>query len=443
MTSFPKPIRSTESNSVILYDPTLPHVSLRSYLERVTDELCRQALKVAAFENKHLLPSEQKWKEMSVVKIAPNPIHLDVKIDFSFDDPSIEVSAPFFLKSSQFCFDSPILVPKKKSGPLHTRALFSLHQAIHQDGDLIRFRKTENNLDIYIFDKKSYLVWSNGPQKGHIYRVLKKSKTRTFQPISQDNFKKYLDAWIQNPSSKDCEKYLETCALDLFERKHGDYHLWEAQYFSFPGQDESIIDLFTEIQNLRFRHWMSKYGVNYSGMLKLRPEVYEELVPHAKMPKIFLTHGTYSDKLPSIIQLGGIASSLHAATLGIHKTRGGEIGGSGSCSSRSVSFWEYPLGNAAVCPGFGMREGFEYPITLAVGESHYLDHNSYHSLGLAKGSKGPLRGEMRGEAMVKLFWPIECIDYIFVPSFAVEDTSKLLEEHGFTHIEVLPFTRAP
>ena len=235
---------------------------------------------------------------------------------------------------------------------------------------------------------------------------------------------------------------MKKSALDLFESKHGDYHLWDAQYFTFPGQDESIIDLFTEIQNLRFGPWlMDRYGINSYRILDLRPEVHEELVPNKSLPKIFLTHGTFSDKLASIIQLGGLAGSFYADRLGIKKIQGGESGGSSSWSSCSVSFWEFPKGNGWICPGFGVREGFEYPITFSVGENHYKDHNSYHALGLSRGAKGPLRGGMAGEATVNLFWPIECIDYIFVPPFAVKNTSKLLEEHGLTHIEVFPYTR--
>lgn len=132
----------------------------------------------------------------------------------------------------------------------------------------------------------------------------------------------------------------------------------------------------------------------------------------------------------------------YARRVGIQKTRGGESGGSHSFDSSKVSFWHSPEGNGTISPGFGPRESFEYPITFAVGENHYKDPNSYNPFGTTRGNRlGPLRGEMAGEAKVGLFWPIECIDYIFVPLFAVNATYKILEEHGLTHIKVLPYTR--
>ncbi len=49
-------IVSSTSTAVVLYDPTLPHVSIRSHLEKITDETCRRSLEVAKFEKSHLCP---------------------------------------------------------------------------------------------------------------------------------------------------------------------------------------------------------------------------------------------------------------------------------------------------------------------------------------------------------------------------------------------------
>ena len=55
MASSPSQVQPS-STAVVLYDSTLPHVTLGAHLERITDEVCRRSLEVAKFERSHLCP---------------------------------------------------------------------------------------------------------------------------------------------------------------------------------------------------------------------------------------------------------------------------------------------------------------------------------------------------------------------------------------------------
>jgi len=50
MTSFPDPLKST---AIVAYDPTLPHVSLKSHIEKVTDEIFRQSFNAQIADHQH------------------------------------------------------------------------------------------------------------------------------------------------------------------------------------------------------------------------------------------------------------------------------------------------------------------------------------------------------------------------------------------------------
>lgn len=54
MTSFPDPVKST---ALVVYDPTLPHVSLGSHLEKVTDEIFRRSFNVQIADYQHFSSS--------------------------------------------------------------------------------------------------------------------------------------------------------------------------------------------------------------------------------------------------------------------------------------------------------------------------------------------------------------------------------------------------
>lgn len=179
----------------------------------------------------------------------------DMMIDLDFSEP-VEPK-DLLLSVPKFSLDAG-MAPQKTSDQLHTREVFDLAKAELLNGTLIKSRTTENDLDIFIFNKRSYLVWNSGPKKGHIYRVLIKEEMRSFNPLSQDEFKRLLKELIKmpDPQQSDTLKRFQKCALDLFESKHGDYYLWDAQYFAFPGQDESVIDLFVEIQKSGLSDWV-------------------------------------------------------------------------------------------------------------------------------------------------------------------------------------------
>lgn len=89
MTSASNSIPAT-STALVLYGPTLPSVSARTYLEKVTDEVFRYSLEIAKFESRHLAPLGQKWKE-SAITIETHPLVMGVST------PSPAINNPHFL----------------------------------------------------------------------------------------------------------------------------------------------------------------------------------------------------------------------------------------------------------------------------------------------------------------------------------------------------------
>jgi hypothetical protein len=268
MISFPDSITST---ALILYNPQAhPLAQAKSYV--------------------------QKMQELFVEKSFSTQVKCceDIDINFSFEDDNEIADHPLENVNKSYIYSSTFWNQKTIFNELNIRNLFDMDLAKSLNGNLIKTRTIENNVDIFIFEKRSYLVWNSGHQKRHIYRILEKDETLTFHPISQDEFQRLLKELILNPrQDDDLINQFQKCALELFESKHGDYYLWNAQHFTFPGRDESIIDLFVEIQNLGFNRWVQKQRLevvhNSPSRIKqinipiknleLRSEAYQELNP--------------------------------------------------------------------------------------------------------------------------------------------------------------------
>ena len=58
------------STALILYDPTLPHISTKTHLEKRTDEAFRRSFEAEKTETRCLSPLGQRWKEKIVTGVA-------------------------------------------------------------------------------------------------------------------------------------------------------------------------------------------------------------------------------------------------------------------------------------------------------------------------------------------------------------------------------------
>lgn len=431
-------------------------------------------------------------------------------------------------------------------------------EAQKASGPFIEKRRVTEDVDVYIHENESYLLWTQGVQKHHIYRIVKKKVNAKFDPPPMEGFLKLVDDAIDRyaksndkpvvmelrsgflhrvyPQSKEQYELMSLFPKEVFllmERKYGDYDLREAQYFHFPGNRNDILRLFTQIQKigllnfvqaraikrllnpeimkkldviqlkdvyLAFQKCINSFeeeraqGAGYSlascepnpsalsepvkadfakfiseakGKWYFRPNygvksIGEEHFKDTKdfrPPRLYLTHGTYSQKIPNIIQLGGLASIDYAKSKGVFKSTGGEISGERGLDADKVSFYVLENDRDKLGLGYGPKEGFEYPVAFVVGARSRGNLHCYNAASekfgkmsndeleklLKPGEREIKEGPDRGvgtipqERTVPLFFPIECIDYVFTPPFAVEEVTEILREHKLNFIQVLPF----
>jgi hypothetical protein len=376
-------------------------------------------------------------------------------------------------------------------------------------------------LSVYVFDKKSYVVWESGPRKGQIYKILSRTPQKFIGVPSVDDIYQKLDSVLGLLQSQDKKEMIRVLAefsnyiFEIFEKRYGDLTSREAQYFSFGAQENKFLDLYLKIQNYGISSWAFTRDVIRSAKAQLKlllenkpltsqyqllndelfavdrevlrgfsildspisqlttfDSIFSDLQPRetallieyllektSKIPffnnylpiskkfyclgenkneriKIAAVHGTFSGKFPDIIQLGGLASKYYLEGKQVHKISGGEYGGVICHAPAHVSFWDMSKDKVPLYLGYGKQIAFEYPISFAVSEQHLHDVSCF-----------PLRaprlsgGTLANELVVSSFWPLKCVDYIFVPKNVVKEVQLTLADFGHNHIQVIPFEK--
>jgi len=118
MTSFPDPVTST-STALVPYNPTLPHISLGSHLERVTDEAYRHSLELAKYAASHFpqVPPKiftgRNFEHFSVSLNTPRCLTTDSSIDIE-----VFAAAPGDHKPPVLIFSHGYTTPPIKYRPL-------------------------------------------------------------------------------------------------------------------------------------------------------------------------------------------------------------------------------------------------------------------------------------------------------------------------------------
>jgi hypothetical protein len=423
---------------------------------------------------------------------------------------------------------------------------YDQREAEGRSGQIIEKRDISEDIHVYIHEASSYVVWTRGPKKEHIYRIVSKEPGAVFNPpsgealrnrfISAIDYFKDLTTHEQKKEEGEFSKEIS----DIFESKYGSYFFRDAQYFHFSKEINEAILLYLQLQKLRPWNYFELLGqerlLNPIFENKLRSireaelqlgnsngedsqilQAYEELyrcirtpdkdsfdscypeeiiltkkdkldfdiffsemkkvdegilrpfppsfITHGpsaflaesgEAPLVYLSHGTFSGKLPGLIQLGGISSAMYADFQKIPKLSGGEQGGKYAADPHFVSFWGSDDGHAKIGLGFGLRSGFEYPISFGVGRANAINPDctngaaEYKSTlkrrkevfrwGSTKNLDGIRQGAMLDEKVVIGFYPLICIDYVFVPPFALEEVQTTLMDHNLEHIQVIPYS---
>jgi hypothetical protein len=141
---------------------------------------------------------------------------------------------------------------------------------------------------------------------------------------------------------------------------------------------------------------------------------------------IAASHGTESDAFDSILNAGALLSFQQIKEKGLRKMTGESGRDSGAAAGKKISFWTYdPGANKRLGGGYGSGgSGFSYPIALAINTDSAAQVSFEASVEIA--GEHTVEGELR----------LSMIDSIAVPSFAVDDTRRVLAQHGHGHIAV-------
>lgn len=274
----------------------------------------------------------------------------------------------------------------------------------------------------------------------------------------------------QNPSKekeeiyskfKNCVKNIESILL-----LGRDFWIDECKLKTKALSNEERIEFNKFYWQIRNKWYLSPfYDVRIIGKTKfVSPEL------SSKLPEdIYLVHGTTSTKLPNIIQAGGLAGvNYNKGKMGIVKSSGGEIGGSSGMDPGLVSFYTLDK-EASLAIGYAPKRGFEYPVSFGVSDKvknkpHCFNASSPKYGKMSDGELQKLIKEnpnllnvsnkrdpnfintgvysahttIQAERTVSHYFPMDCIDFLFVPFFAVDEVKQILKGQGLG-MEVLPY----
>jgi len=187
--------------------------------------------------------------------------------------------------------------PFEVSAQIEVGAPYDQAQAQVMSGKLIEHRESTEDESVYIHERASFVVWTQGPKRGHVYRILQKKEAARFTPPSPQEFFQKLDTEINryskasNMSSgeiwegwKVSEKMRVAVDLSVYfyrlfdVEKHGDFHFWDAQYFSFPHEQMEMMQLYLQLQKIS----VETFIMNHSAKVLLIPKLQGKVksLPH-------------------------------------------------------------------------------------------------------------------------------------------------------------------
>ena len=347
---------------------------------------------------------------------------------------------------------------------------------------LLEQRKINSYQELFSYRTRSFCVWSRGPKKGKIYRIIE-HKSNNFpwyknvilridsylmkidkSNILRDKFKLNSKGWneqhilsLKNKSKlvvflhalyHGTDKITGICELEK-SLLRGGYHSW--------GRTNRIKlhELVESISKTGFLEWIKLYagekGINYTfmdspkekkglfgGLTKTHQRkldltrglediyFFGTMDNDARTRPVVYTHSSLSHILPQVLQLGGLASLSYAEKKGIIKEKGGELGDSLSKTPQFLSFWEEESQKSYIFQ-YSKSFAFEYPIVFGLNKSS----RGFFRYNYAMGDEVACNGDFLG---------LNEIEYIYVPEFKVVEIEAILRSHGYRAIKVLPLS---
>lgn len=296
--------------------------------------------------------------------------------------------------------------------------------------------------DIFRLATTAVLTWKHGPNAGKIYDVI----TIPNMPApNKEEFLKSIDKGLHDAKAGILD------ARKIWTKLHMDY--WGTdnkpglQHLRFSNKE--LNQLISEIERTGTGTWLEKRNQElelhetYSYSDDEDNDVYIRYLFNKGMPDginrffqpsgvtdlsdMAASHITYSEALDGIINAGALLSSNMRKEKGLLLVSGEGGRGSKGYTSNAVSFSLFDKTRKFLSPGFGGAAGFSYPINFLI------NNENLKKLETSEGTLG-------GEGTIKSEVPLPLINAVSVPSFAMADIQRVLAQHGYSHIKILPLT---
>lgn len=300
--------------------------------------------------------------------------------------------------------------------------------------------------DFYTIGDKVFLVWSKGPRKGRVYRIISKpSHTVLANAPSAADFLRVVDEMLREADRNlRSSQFKELRAEQLFALQRlydgnaGQLGLATARLYDY---ELNLIML--QIEAVGLKPWLAdradQLGLQsrrYDLSMRFSEEkkfynnyfyLLDRFSVSAPGERVVLVHGTWSHILDSLINESGLKAASSRSS-DIPKLSGASRGSVNGYTKDDVSFWSVPGGvDYFSGDGHGSRLAFEFPMVIGINQDQ------------AK-KLAPLlrRGTMDKELTVENQVTWDNISCIFVPHFKVNEVKEILKQHGLQFIQVRP-----
>lgn len=325
---------------------------------------------------------------------------------------------------------------------------------------------------LHSFKNVGFIVWTEGPKTGEIYRIVKHTEKESFENSS---FIEEIECTVKEMLIQAAELQRKFNTFIPKEDAGGQryevarekrkiiaeilYFLYKVYYDPQNNKGiEAVVLTGSGDTKKNCQGWIEK--INEKGAKGYLKELAKELSldvyldgsedneqrlminrffydmddtydnNYVSEDPILLTHATWSHSLTNVIQMGGLAAKNYFESKGIKKRFGGEGGWIGSYTPDDVSFRIAEKDQAHIAGGWGPKRGFDYPMVYAVSKSKAVE--------LVNSGINLQAGTMQTEKTVRDFVDLKYISHIFVPNFKIEEVNEILRAHGHGHIQVLP-----
>ncbi|WP_217481855.1 hypothetical protein, partial [Burkholderia lata] len=299
-------------------------------------------------------------------------------------------------------------------------------------------------LQAWRVNQQTVLTWNKGPKAGKIYDMVPDSN-RAGASVAQlrseidDRLKEVSDGLLTS----------------------GDFSRWfNAAFYGSESQpgliktrlaNAQVTALFSEIEQTGVNKWLRQSTTELKCQVRDGRDVYDApgkygshslrvFQPTGDLPDLSNAHAvhyTWSTAFDGILNADALLSGNEIRSQGLNKVSGEDGKGDSGATPNRVSFcgftYEEERGLPKTALGtMGPFMDLSYPMAFIVTK------DKADAVALRSGWAMAIPGEIAVEGKVDL----SKIGAVVVPPFAVLDVQRLLEQHGRSHIAVLPSFRA-